>query len=88
MNYRPEEIKAGMACGTGNFTIKLLQFWNAGHDACLTVECWPEKATINLQLTIGDKPLLPLLTNSTDIIMQFLLISRFLTTFRCISSRI
>ena len=28
--------------------IKFVKFWNAGHDACLTVQCWAGKATINL----------------------------------------
>ena len=40
-----------------NFNLKFLQLWNAGHDAHLTVECWAGKATINLELTLGDKPL-------------------------------
>ena len=42
-----------------NFNNTFLQLWNAGHD-CLTVECWAGKATINLQLKLGDKPPPPL----------------------------
>ena len=39
-----------------NFNIKFMQLWNSGYEARLTAECWPGKATINLQLTLGDKP--------------------------------
>ena len=39
-----------------NFNIKFMQLWNAGYEARLTAECWAGKATINLQLTLGEKP--------------------------------
>ena len=39
-----------------NFKIKVLELWNAGHDALLTVECRAGKATNNLQLSLGNKP--------------------------------
>ena len=56
--YRPEESTlAGMAgVELHNFNIKCMQLWNAGYDACLTAECLAGKATINLQLTLGDIP--------------------------------
>ena len=39
-----------------NFNIKFLQLWNAEHYTRLTVECLACKATINLQLMLGDNP--------------------------------
>ena len=39
-----------------NFNIKFMQLWNARYDARLTAECRSSKATINLQLTLRDKP--------------------------------
>ena len=39
-----------------NINIKFLQLWNAGHDARLTLECRAGKVTINLKLTLADKP--------------------------------
>ena len=36
--------------------IKFMQLWNAWYEARLTAECWAGKATINLQLTLRDKP--------------------------------
>ena len=39
-----------------NFNIKFMQLWNAGYEARLTAECRAGKATINLQLTLGDQP--------------------------------
>ena len=45
--YRPEEfIQLEWKCTNSN--MKFLQLWNAGHDACLTVECRAGKASINL----------------------------------------